>query len=239
MSEYLGNLQYSSTGYGVGSGSACLALHWDTLGFTRAKLPICAAFCSGSGLRTCNSQTCGTCFRISDLRYQVQILRLTNYSHWDSCWRLFMGGKICVFSKFNGHSNQVFPGTGDHSSVEPLPFSMFIRSEGSYQMGDAESGADIKIREQYLVCKSIINSEEDSLDWRDSPNSIVIVVINSYSCFLIELMCQTKTFLQFERLNRLSNVCMKLADCKYIKIQYWDQKCDISDIFWNCFNHSI
>ena len=93
MSEYLGNLQYSSTGYGVGSGSACLALHWDTLGFTRAKLPICAAFCSGSGLRTCNSQTCGTCFRISDLRYQVQILRLTNYSHWDSCWSLFMGVK--------------------------------------------------------------------------------------------------------------------------------------------------
>ena len=32
----------------------------------------------------------------------------------------------------------------------------------------------------------------------------VIVVINLYSCFLIELLCQTKTFMQFERLNRLS-----------------------------------
>ena len=25
---------------------------------------------------------------------------------------------------------------------------------------------------------------------------------------------------------------------KYVKIQYWDQKCDISDNFWNCFNYS-
>ena len=24
----------------------------------------------------------------------------------------------------------------------------------------------------------------------------------------------------------------------YVKIQYWDQKCDISDEFWNCFNYS-
>ena len=27
---------------------------------------------------------------------------------------------------------------------------------------------------------------------------------NSYSCFLIELLCQTKIFMQFERINRLS-----------------------------------
>ena len=25
----------------------------------------------------------------------------------------------------------------------------------------------------------------------------------------------------------------------YVKIKYWDQKCDISDEFWNCFNYSI
>ena len=25
----------------------------------------------------------------------------------------------------------------------------------------------------------------------------------------------------------------------YVKIQNWDQKCDISDEFWNCFNYSI
>ena len=29
-------------------------------------------------------------------------------------------------------------------------------------------------------------------------------VINLYSCFLIEFLCQTKIFMQFERLNRLS-----------------------------------
>ena len=55
-----------------------------------------------------------------------------------------------------------------------LPISM--KSE----IGDA----DIKIREHstILVCKSN-NSEED---W------IVIVVIDAYSCFLIDLLCQTK-----------------------------------------------
>ena len=39
-----------------------------------------------------------------------------------------------------------------------------------------------------LVCKSY-NSEEDSLDWSDSQDWIVIVtvVIDSHSCFLIEL----------------------------------------------------
>ena len=55
-----------------------------------------------------------------------------------------------------------------------------------------------------LVCKRINNSEADSLDWRDSPKPTVIVVTNSYSCFRIELLCQTKPFMQFDRLNRLS-----------------------------------
>ena len=39
------------------------------------------------------------------------------------------------------------------------------------------------------------HAEEASLDWSDSPNWIVIVVIDSFSCFLIKLLCQTKTFL--------------------------------------------
>ena len=59
------------------------------------------------------------------------------------------------------------------------------------------------------MCKSN-NSEEDSLDWSDSPNLIVTVVIDSYSCFLIELLCQTKTFMQFERLNRLSKRLLEI-----------------------------
>ena len=54
-----------------------------------------------------------------------------------------------------------------------------------------------------LVCKSN-NSEEDTLVWSDSANWIVIVVIESYSCVLIELLCETKTFMQFKRLNRVS-----------------------------------
>ena len=33
--------------------------------------------------------------------------------------------------------------------------------------------------------------------------------------------------------------CNRTATYKYVKIQYPDQKCDINDGFWNCFNHSI
>ena len=25
----------------------------------------------------------------------------------------------------------------------------------------------------------------------------------------------------------------------YVETQYWDQKCNVSDEFWNCFNYSI
>ena len=51
---------------------------------------------------------------------------------------------------------------------------------------------------------SIRKSEEDRQDWKDSPNLVVILVINLYVCFSIELLCQTKTFMQLERLNRLT-----------------------------------
>ena len=48
------------------------------------------------------------------------------------------------------------------------------------------------------------NSEEDKLDWSDSPNWIVIGVIDSYSCFLIELLCQTEAFMQIKKIIRPS-----------------------------------
>ena len=84
-------------------GSPGLALQRDTLGFTRVKLPVCAAFCSGTGLRSGNSQTCATRFCISELGSLVQVfrhfryavsVRLTNHSYGDSCLRCFMGVKI-------------------------------------------------------------------------------------------------------------------------------------------------
>ena len=39
---------------------------------------------------------------------------------------------------------------------------------------------------------SINKTEEDSLDWKDSSNSIVSVLINSYSCFLIDEIVPTR-----------------------------------------------
>ena len=52
-----------------------------------------------------------------------------------------------------------------------------------------------------------------NLYWRDSPNSMVIVVINSYSCLQIQLLCQTKAFMQFERLN--THWSMFTSDCRW------------------------
>ena len=79
----------------------------DTLWFNRIKLPVCAAFCSGTDLRSRNSQTCTTRFRISELGNLVQMfshfrygvsVRLTNHSYWDSCLRWFMAvKKKCSF----------------------------------------------------------------------------------------------------------------------------------------------
>ena len=101
---FLELFQYSSTGYGydAGTGSPRLALQRDTLGFIRATLPIRAAVCNGTSLKSRNSQTCPARFRISELGNQVQILRLTNYSHWYSCLRWFMAVCVCVWGGGQG-----------------------------------------------------------------------------------------------------------------------------------------
>ena len=90
----------------------------------------------------------------------------------------------------------------------PLPISMVHRSEGSLKTEMLSLVRTSKYVNK-TVCKSK-NSEEDSFDWSDSPNWAVIVVIDSYSCFLIELLCQTKTFVQFERPNRVSRRLHKI-----------------------------
>ena len=96
----------------------------------RVKLPVCAAFCSGTGLRSRNSQTCTTRFRISDLGNLVQIfrhfrygasVRLTNHSYWDRCLRWFMRVKIMFILI------ETSPGLG----MMPFPISMVLRSEES------------------------------------------------------------------------------------------------------------
>ena len=107
-------------------------LQRDTLGFIRVKLPICAAYCSGTGLRSRNSQTCTTRFRISELgnlvqsfrhfRYGVSV-RLTNHSYWDSCLRWFMGFKIMFILI------ETSPGLGIIARRCPLPISMVFRPE--------------------------------------------------------------------------------------------------------------
>ena len=81
---------------GVLTGSPRLALQWDT----RAKWSIRAAFSSGTGLRSRNSQT----FLFRETKYGWQIVRTRTVAY------MVLGGKI--FS--NVHSNQDFPGTGDH-----------------------------------------------------------------------------------------------------------------------------
>ena len=115
-------------------GSPRLALQKDTLWFTRVKLPVCTAFCSGTGLRSRNSQTCTTRFRISELGNRVQICRhfrygvsgqLTNHSYWDSCLRWFMGVKL-MFILIETSS-----GLGIIARWGPLPISMVLRSEES------------------------------------------------------------------------------------------------------------
>ena len=110
-------------------GSPRLALQRDTLGFTRAKLHICAAFWSGTGLKSLNSQTCSTRFRVSDsnvLTLSTGIsVRLTHYSHWNSCLKWFIGVK----------NSQIFIQTNTSTRLQiiarwgHLPISMVLRSE--------------------------------------------------------------------------------------------------------------
>ena len=79
------------------------------------------------------------------------------------------------------------PGLGIIAGWGPLPIILVLRSE----IGDAESGADIKIRKNTSVL-SINKPEEDSLDQKDSSNLIVIVMINSYPCFLLNKIVSMK-----------------------------------------------
>ena len=44
---------------------------------------------------------------------------------------------------------ETFPGLGIIARWGPLPISMVLRSEGSLKIEDAESAANIEIREKY------------------------------------------------------------------------------------------
>ena len=110
----------------------------------KSKITCSAAFCSGTGLRSRNFQTCTTRFRISELENLVQIfryfrygvsVRLTNLSHFGtgkpssifstlSIWDFSTADKSFVLGqllklvdggKNNVHSNRDFLRTGDHS----------------------------------------------------------------------------------------------------------------------------
>ena len=136
-------------------GSPRLALQRDTLGFSRVKLPISAAFWSGTGLRSRNSQTCTTRFRISELGYLVQIfrhfrygvsVRLTNHSYWDSCLRWFMWVKKVSIQI------ETSPGLGIMAGWGPLPISMVLRSEESLKSEMLSLARTSKYGEKILVC---------------------------------------------------------------------------------------
>ena len=97
---------------------------------------ICAAFCSGTGLRSRNSQTCLTRSRISELGNSTLSIgvsvRLTNYFALGQLLKVIHG--IKEFS--NVHSNLDFAKTGDHSYIyrwDLLPISMVLRSERSFK----------------------------------------------------------------------------------------------------------
>ena len=147
-------------------GSPRLALQRDTLGFTRVKLPVCAAFCSSTGLRSRNSQTCTTRFRISELGNLVQFfrhfrygasVRLTNHSYmyWDSCLRWFMGVKIMFILI------QTSPGLGIIAGWGNLPISMVLRSQESLK-SEMLSLARTSIYVKNTSLLSINKTEEDS-----------------------------------------------------------------------------
>ena len=86
-------------------------------GHFRVKLHVCAAFCSGTGLRSRNSQTFTTHFHISELGNLVHFstLSMWDFSTADNSFvqMVVHGGKNNVLS------NRDFPRTGDHSWVGP------------------------------------------------------------------------------------------------------------------------
>ena len=135
-------------------GSPRLALQRVTLGFTRVKLPICAAFRSGTGLRSPNSKICTSSFRISEMGNLVQIfkhfrygvsVRLTNHSYLDRCLRWFMGVKLMFILI------ETSLGFGIIAREGPLPISMVLRSEESLK-SEMLSLARISKYVKVLVC---------------------------------------------------------------------------------------
>ena len=66
-----------------------------------------------------------------------------------------------------------------------LPYLAILRSEESLKSEMLSLAQTSKYVKNTSVL-SIDKSEEDSLDRKDSSNLIVIVVINSYSCFLLD-----------------------------------------------------
>ena len=111
-------------------------------------------------------------------RYEVSV-RLTNHSYWTSCLRWFMGVKIMFILIETSPGLEIIAGWGN------LPNSMVLRSEESLKSEMLSPALTSKYVKNTSVL-SINKSEEDSLDRKDSSNLIVIIVINSYSCFLLD-----------------------------------------------------
>ena len=80
---------------------------------------------------------------------------------------------------------ETFPGLGIIAGWGPLPISMVIRSEESLISEMLSLARTSKYVKNTSVLR-IKKSDEDSYDRKDSSNLIVIVVINSYSCFLLD-----------------------------------------------------
>ena len=135
------------------------------IGFTRAKLPVCATFCSGTGLRSRNYQTCPTRFRISKLGNQVQIFDTFNrgFSTFD---KIFALGQL--LKVVQGYKNsQMFIQTKTSPRLEIiarwgcLPISMVLRSERSLKLKMLSLAWTSKyVNDTNML--SIKTSEEDS-----------------------------------------------------------------------------
>ena len=77
------------------------------------------------------------------------------------------------------------PGLEIIARWDPLPISIVLRSEASHK-SQMLSLARTSKHVNNISVLSINKTDEDNKDLKDSPNAIVIVVINSYPCFLID-----------------------------------------------------
>ena len=93
-------------------GSPRLALQRDTLGFTRVKLPVCAAFCSGTGLRSLYHPL--SHFGTGKPSSFFSTLSIWGFSTADKSFVLGQLLKVVHGGKQNVLSNRDFPRTGDH-----------------------------------------------------------------------------------------------------------------------------